>query len=105
LVLPSLMECGGAVVLEAMAMGLPVIATAWGGPVDYIDDTCGILVEPGSRQAFVDNFAHALEQLARSPQARVEMGRAARARVVEHFDWEVKVDRVLALYRSVVARA
>jgi Glycosyl transferases group 1 len=32
LVLPSLYECGGAVVLEAMAMARPVIATAWGGP-------------------------------------------------------------------------
>jgi glycosyltransferase involved in cell wall biosynthesis len=34
LVLPSLYECGGAVVLEAMAKSLPVIATRWGGPAD-----------------------------------------------------------------------
>jgi glycosyltransferase involved in cell wall biosynthesis len=34
LILPSLYECGGAVVLEAMASGVPVIATKWGGPAD-----------------------------------------------------------------------
>lgn len=44
MVMPSLPEPGGAVVLEAMAVGLPVIATNWGGPSDYIDATCGILV-------------------------------------------------------------
>ena len=33
-------------VLEAMAMAKPVIATAWGGPLDYLDPSCGILVAP-----------------------------------------------------------
>ena len=53
LVLPSLFECGGAVVLEAMAVGIPVIATAWGGPTDYLDKSCEILVKPQSRESLI----------------------------------------------------
>ena len=103
LVLPSLLECGGAVVLEAMAMELPVIATAWGGPADYLDASCGILVEPTSREAFIENLAAGLIRLAESPQLRVAMGKAGRAKVIQYFDWEVKVDRMLEIYRIVMA--
>ena len=65
LVLPSLLECGGAVVLEAMSMAKPVIATAWGGPLDYHDASCGVLVIPESREAIIDGFAAAMVALAR----------------------------------------
>jgi glycosyltransferase involved in cell wall biosynthesis len=100
LVLPSMHECGGAVVLEAMAMEVPVIATAWGGPVDYLDSSCGILVKPSSKEAFVENLALALVRLATHPQERCEMGKAGRLKVIRDFDWETKVDRMLEHYRS-----
>jgi glycosyltransferase involved in cell wall biosynthesis len=102
LVLPSLMECGGAVVLEAMAIGLPVIATAWGGPVDYLDAECGILVPPRSRDQFVAALADAMVELACDPARRQCMGRAGRAKVVREFDWEAKVDRMLQVYLAAV---
>jgi glycosyltransferase involved in cell wall biosynthesis len=100
LVLPSLYECGGAVVLEAMAMGLPVIATDWGGPADYLDATSGILVPPRSREQFVTDLAAAMVKLARSPDLRQKMGQAGRRRVEESFDWERKVDRMMEIYRG-----
>jgi glycosyltransferase involved in cell wall biosynthesis len=103
LVLPSMAECGGAVVLEAMAMEVPVIATAWGGPVDYLDSSCGILVQPSSKDAFVDDLALALIRLATDPQNRRAMGKAGRLKVIRDFDWEGKVDRMLELYRSCMA--
>lgn len=103
LVLPSLLECGGAVVLEAMAMEVPVIATNWGGPTDYLDTSCGILVEPSSREIFIENLAAAMIQLARSPQEREAMGRAGREKVMQCFDWETKVDRMIEVYRQVAA--
>lgn len=101
LVLPSLMECGGAVVLEAMAMSMPVIATKWGGPVDYLDENCGILIEPVSRDFLVENIASAMINLAESPEKRLLMGEVARQRIEMMFDWELKVDEMLDLYQQV----
>ena len=100
LVLPSLYECGGAVVLEAMAMSRPVIATAWGGPADYIDATCGILVEPTGRAEMVSGFAVAMQQLMDTPELRSSMGAAGRERLQMEFDWNRKIDQVLAIYES-----
>jgi glycosyltransferase involved in cell wall biosynthesis len=101
LVLPSLHECGGAVVLEAMAMAMPVIATNWGGPADYLDSSCGILVPPTSRAGLVEGLSDALQVLAKQPDLRTAMGRVGRQKVVDHFDWEVKVDRIVEAYEQV----
>ncbi len=103
LVLPSMLECGGAVVLEAMAKGLPVIATNWGGPADYLDETCGILVSPESQVGFVEKLAEAMVALALLPEKRQAMGRAGQAKVRKQFDWEVKVDRMMEIYMGAIA--
>lgn len=100
LVLPSLLECGGAVVLEAMAMGLPVVATQWGGPVDYLDASCGFLVEPSSRPDFINGLADAMVILARSPELRQKMGQAGQDKVRAHFDWDTKGRAMLEVYRD-----
>jgi len=99
LVVPSLFEGGGAVVLEAMAMGLPVIATGRGGPLDYLDETCGILVAPDSREALVAGFAAGMKALAQSTQLRTKLGEAGYARARQHFDWQRKIDQILELYQ------
>jgi glycosyltransferase involved in cell wall biosynthesis len=99
-VLPSLFECGGAVVLEAMAMGLPVIATEWGGPSDYVDESCGILIKPSSRSALVAGFADAMAKLAVSTELRTRLGNAGYARAHEDFGWDRKVDQILKIYET-----
>jgi glycosyltransferase involved in cell wall biosynthesis len=100
LVLPSLLECGGAVVLEAMACAKPVIATAWGGPLDYLDDNCGILVAPTSRDGLIAGLAEAMLRLAQSPAERARLGRHGRDKVRRQYDWEIKVDAMLRWYEE-----
>jgi glycosyltransferase involved in cell wall biosynthesis len=103
LVLPSIYECGGAVVLEAMAAGVPVIATKWGGPTDYLDSTCGFLVEPHSREALVEGFAQAMRQIAEVPELGRSLGRNGSERVRNNFDWEKKIDSMLDIYRLAIS--
>jgi glycosyltransferase involved in cell wall biosynthesis len=100
LVHPALRECGGSSVLEAMACALPVIACAWGGPADYVDETCGILIPPITPEQFVRDLAGAILKLAQSRDLREQLGRAAREHVVAHYDWADKVRRIHALYAS-----
>lgn len=101
-VLPSLLESGGAVILEAMAMGLPVIAAAWGGPLDYLDEDCGILIAPHNRPQVIEDLAAAMLGLAQDADLRRRLGSAGRLRVYRHYDWERKVDRMIDLYSSVL---
>lgn len=103
MVLPSLWECGGAVVLEAMAVGLPVIATNWGGPADYLNESCGVLVDPVSRSGLIEGLANAMQQLAVAPDLRLAMGKAGRERVVQQFNWDVKAEQMLSIYQHVLA--
>jgi glycosyltransferase involved in cell wall biosynthesis len=105
LVLPSLYECGGAVVLEAMAMARPVIATGWGGPADYLDAETGFLIPPESHQALVNGFGDAMQRLVENPELAARMGAAARRSVQDNFTWQMKIDRILELYQSAIESA
>ena len=85
LVRPSLVEGMPLTVLEAMASGLPVIASDVAGVGEaVVDGSTGLLVRPGS----VDDLSEALLRLMRDPELRVEMGERARRRAVDEFTWE-----------------
>ena len=104
-VLPSLRESGGVVLLEAMSVGLPVVASHWGGPGVHVDDLTGIRVRPETREGFVDGLARAMIRLAESPGLREEMGKAAIQRVESGtYDWDRKIDRFLEIYAETIGR-
>lgn len=103
LILNSLRECGGAVILEAMALGMPVIASDWGGPADYVTPESGVLVPPAPASSFADRLADGILFLAENPDMAKRMGHAGQARVHAEFDWEKQVVRMESIYRSVLS--
>lgn len=100
-IMPSLRECGGTAILEAMALGLPVIATNWLGPASYLNSTCGILIEPTSKEDFVKGLADAMIQLSQSEELRHQMGEEGKKRILNnYFDWDAKADRIIEIFQE-----
>jgi glycosyltransferase involved in cell wall biosynthesis len=95
-VLPSREEAFGSVILDALALGIPVIASAVGGIPEALGGGGGILVPPGDGPA----LARVVESIVSDPARRMQLSQDAR-RAVKHFDLGPMVDRVAVLYRSV----
>ncbi len=94
-VLPSLWEGFPNVLLEAMACGLPVIATSVEGTIELVvDDETGILVPKENPQALTAAMMRVLE----SPNLIEQFGKAGRQRVEEHFSLEKQVREFEELY-------
>lgn len=71
LVLPSLGENFPCVIIEAMATGLPVLATRVGALPELVDDETGILVEPGDQSALAGGLVRILDGLSRFDKGRI----------------------------------
>ncbi len=97
LVLPSRYEPFGRVLIEAMAAGLPVIATESGGPSEIVKHgKTGLLVPPGDAEA----LAEAIRTIASSPDLRKEFGRTGFERAVSHFSLDRHTTAIQGLYRE-----
>ena len=97
-VLPSAQpEPFGGVVMEAMAMGLPVIATAIGGSIEQVGEgVTGFLVPPADAAALADKLQVLIEQ----PALRARLGEAGPRRIAQSFFIEGMVKKIEAVYEE-----
>jgi glycosyltransferase involved in cell wall biosynthesis len=102
LCLPSVRESGGSVLLEAMASGRPVIAVAYGGPAELVDDQVGYAIEPLGPDHVVNELEKALLDIILRHEVWQRKGTQGRARAVQQFGWTAKVRHAVTLYQSVL---
>lgn len=99
LLCPSTLEATPYVILEAMAAGLPVVASRiYGIPEIVLDGSTGILVEPSA----TDELARAIDALSRDRELRARMGEAGKRRWEEAFRIERCVAETEAVYRELL---
>jgi alpha-maltose-1-phosphate synthase len=101
---PSIREFGGAVVLEAMALGLAPIVVDYGGPGEHVSPTTGVAVRLAPRPQIVAQIRAALELFAAHPETARAVGRRARQRVLSLYTWDAKARQMLEVWRWVLGQ-
>jgi glycosyltransferase involved in cell wall biosynthesis len=95
--LPHRFDRSPHVLVEAMSAGLPLVASAQGGPIELIEGTgVGMLCPTGNIEAYAD----AIITLLRDESARGEMGRRAVALMRERYNWTAVANRILDVVRG-----
>lgn len=82
---------------EAMACGLPVIGAKSGGLAELVDGMTGVLVERGNAEGMAQGIQHAYRR------GVAELGRNARRKMVQEFDWNQILPQLMAQYVSLIA--
>jgi glycosyltransferase involved in cell wall biosynthesis len=100
---PSLRDGGGAVVVEAMANGLPVVCLDLAGPGLHVRNGWGIKIPPGRPQEAAAGLAAALGRFWSDPGLRSRMGRAARERASSFYEWGRLGEKLRGIYDDALA--
>jgi glycosyltransferase involved in cell wall biosynthesis len=99
----SLRDGGGLVVIEAMAGGRPVVCLGLGGPGLHVVEGSGIKIPAHSPEQVIAETAVALELLVKDNDLCERLGRGARQRAAEVYDWDHLAERLLKIYEEVLA--
>lgn len=97
---PSFRDGGGAVVVEAMACGKPVVCLDTGGPGFHIQKEWGIKIAPKNPEHVVQEMAKALECLYENKDLRRKMGEAAQQRAKEFYLWDKLGEQLQRIYEQ-----
>lgn len=98
-VLPSLMEAGGIVNLEALSCETPVVATNVGGVPEFVrHEENGLLVPPNNPE----KLAEAIQYLLDHEDIRIKFGREGRKWVKEHYSLETVMERLCRIYEEIL---
>ncbi|MCX6720719.1 MAG: glycosyltransferase [Candidatus Staskawiczbacteria bacterium] len=98
----SLRDGGGAVVVEAMAEGKPVVCFDLAGPGFHVDDSCGIKVKAENSEQAVKDMAMALEKLYSDKELRLRLGKGAREKAEREYDWDKLGSKLNEIYKVTV---
>jgi len=96
----SLRDGGGAVVVEAMAAGTPVVCLDTAGPGFHIQPEWGIKILPQDADTVVENVGEALATLHNNPALRKELGRRALQRAEEFYLWDRLGEKITQVYQE-----
>lgn len=100
---PSMREFGGAVVIEAMACGLPSIVLDYGGPGEHVTPETGIALPMADRAEIKNSFIRSLEHLANNPAKLNALSQAGLQRIEKLYTWPAKARLIRRVYDRVLA--
>ena len=100
--LPTIREPGGGSILEAMAAGLPIITSDYGGPKYSVTEDCGIKIKVSNYEQYVQDLVSAIIKLSSDEALRKKMGENARRRVEQEFSLDALEKKIIALYDEVL---
>jgi glycosyltransferase involved in cell wall biosynthesis len=98
---PSVREFGGAVVLEAMAAGLPCIVANHGGIAEYVTSETGFKIEPLCREHIIGEVVQKVKTLIENRDLYRKFSRNA-IRRAKNFVWDVKAEALYNIYEGLV---
>jgi starch synthase len=101
---PSIREFGGAVVIEAMALGLVPIVVNYGGPGEAVPASAGFAIPLGTRAQIIESIRKVLSELIADPQHLKEMSQRSKQHAIHYFTWQAKARQVLEVYRWVLGQ-